>query len=190
VFVARTDVRFRDVSDGLSSTIMVAEVATDLGESNVRTRNNENVGTVEVQDQPTACRDEIDPRRPRFWLATAGLLSRANEGRGFRWANGNGLFTGCNTILPPNNELCVRFGPTGWGILPPSSQHPGGVHCLLADGSVTFLTDSIDAGDPNVGTVRLGGAGRRVAGSESPYGLWGALGTKASQEAIDGWGDQ
>ncbi len=89
-----------------------------------------------------------------------------------------------NTILPPNAEVCVRFGPTGLGILPPSSQHPGGMHCLMSDGAVAFITDSIDAGDSSNGTVRLGGTANRVPGSESPYGLWGALGTKASRETV------
>ena len=172
VFVARTEVKFRDVLDGLANTIMAGEIATDLGDRNVRTRANENVGIAEVQDNPTACRDDIDPQRPRFWLASAAGLSQESEGRGFRWSNGNGIFTGMNTILPPNSELCVRFGPTGLGVLPPSSQHHGGTHCLIADGAVAFVSDSIDSGDTGNGTVRLGGDGNRAPGSASPYGLW------------------
>lgn len=184
VFVARTDVRFRDILDGLSNTVMTGEIATDLGDRNVRTRVNENVGTTEVQDNPKACRDDIDPARAKFWGPSVDLFSRDSEGRGFRWANGNGVFTGVNTILPPNAEVCVRFGPTGLGILPPSSQHPGGVHVTMTDGAVRFVSDSIEAGDSNSGTVRLGGSGSRVPGSPSPYGLWGALGSKGNRETI------
>ena len=182
VFVARTAVKLRDILDGLAHTIMAGEITTDLGDRDVRTRPNENVGTREVQDSPVACRDDIDPARPKFWLPSLNVLSSENEGRGFRWANGNGTFTGMNTILPPNAEVCVRFGPTGLGLLPPSSQHPGGAHCLMADGAVVFITDSIESGNPTEGTVRLGGKGSRAPGSRSPYGLWGALGTKASRE--------
>ena len=185
VFVARTDVRFRDVLDGLANTIAVGEIATDLGSRDIRTAPNENVGLLEVQDDPTACRDDIDPERPRFWRTTIDIRSRQNEGRGFRWANGNGIFSGMNTILPPNREVCVRWGPTGLGILPPSSQHPGGCHLLMADGAVVFLTDSIDAGDSSVGTVTLWKTGVRSPGQRSPYGLWGAMGTRGNKEAIE-----
>jgi type II secretory pathway pseudopilin PulG len=185
VFVARTKVKFRDLRDGLAKTIMAGEIATDLGDRDIRTRMNEQVGTAEVQDNPAACRDDIDPDRPRFWLAMADLGSADQEGRGYRWANGNGVFSSMNTIVPPNRELCVRFGPTGLGVLPPSSRHPGGCHVLMSDGAVVFVTDSIDSGDSTNGTVRLGGEGSRAPGSESPFGVWGAMGTKASGEVVD-----
>ena len=164
---------------------MAGELATDLGDRDSRTQMNERVGTTEVQNNPLACRDELDPERPQFWLRDVNLRSRDNEGRGYRWANGNGVFSSINTILPPNSEVCVRFGPTGFGILPPSSRHQGGCHVLMADGAVVFITDSIEAGDSTIGTVRRNGVGPRAAGSISPYGLWGALGTKASREVIE-----
>ncbi len=183
VFVARTPVGFRDILDGLSNTIAMGEIATDLGDRNISTRMNENFGGVNVsQDNPLACRIDIDQTRPRFWNPGKNLFSRDNEGRGYRWANGYGVFTAVNTILPPNTELCIPFGPTGIGIMPPSSRHQGGCHVLMADGAVTFITDSIEAGNSANGTVRLGGTGNRAPGSPSPYGLWGALGTKASSE--------
>ncbi len=55
---------------------------------------------------------------------------------------------------PPasNAEVCVRFGPTGLGILLASRRHPGDAHCWMSDGAVAFITESIDAGDSINGT--------------------------------------
>ncbi len=55
----------------------------------------------------------------------------------------------------------------------------------MGDGAVVFITDSIEAGSRNQGDVWSGGTGNRVPGSESPHGLWGALGTRASSETIE-----
>jgi hypothetical protein len=54
----------------------------------------------------------------------------------------------------------------------------------MADGAVIFITDSIEAGDIHHGNVWLNGSGASIPGSASPYGLWGALGTRASRERI------
>jgi prepilin-type processing-associated H-X9-DG protein len=93
-----------------------------------------------------------------------------------------------NTILPPNREICLAGGDAGIGMLPPSSRHPGGVHIATADGAVRFVTDSIDTnqqkGADALAPVIRGGEGARAPGSKSPYGLWGALGTRANQESI------
>ena len=72
------------------------------------------------------------------------------------------------------------------GVLPPSSRHQGGVHVLMADGAVKFITDSIEAGNSKAPPVRHDGWVINPAGSKSPYGLWGALGTRANKELIDG----
>jgi hypothetical protein len=59
----------------------------------------------------------------------------------------------------------------------------------MSDGAVTFITDSIESGDQNhVPYGRDNGDGLGAnggAGRESPYGLWGALGTKAGRETIE-----
>jgi hypothetical protein len=57
----------------------------------------------------------------------------------------------------------------------------------MADGAVVFITDSIEAGDQTIvpyGDSRAGNP-NMLAGRESPYGLWGALGTKACSETVE-----
>lgn len=79
-----------------------------------------------------------------------------------------------NTILPPNGPVCAADGQS-IGIQPPRSRHDGGVNVTFADGSTRFITDTIDTGS------RVGER-TSVTGGPSPYGVWGALGTRASAD--------
>ena len=130
-----------------------------------------------------------------------GLESR----RGFKWANGNHMHTGVNTILQPNAPSWCD-GNTDAGtddtrrsemIVSAGSRHQGGVHVMMGDGAIKFIAESIDAGDSGIPTIHYepGSISDRpgpnnqnrevpVAGSESPYGVWGAMGTRKSKEVI------
>lgn len=196
VFVARRDMRFRDILDGLANTVMCGEIATDLGDRDVRTIPAIRNGTANVRDEPDLCQHDglVSPVRPRFWSdgsdgGAAPTLGGAAEGRGYRWADAGTVWTDFNTILPPNRELCLGGGSTAGvgapGVASISSRHQGGAQILMSDGAVIFITDSIEAGDVHHGNVWLNGTGKSVPGSPSPYGLWGALGTRASGETIE-----
>ncbi len=183
-FVNRTQTRFRDFLDGLSNTIMCGEITTSLADMDVRTRAAE-APTSFSTDEPQFCVQWLDPERPRFWGPTAVLSNTIYE-RGYMWASAQHLNTAMNTIRPPNRELCMnRQAFWTHGNLPASSQHQGGAHVLMGDGAVIFMTDSVEAGDQNAVPVWSGGAGGARPGSKSPYGLWGALGTKASKEQVE-----
>ncbi len=187
LFVPRVVTRMSDVTDGLSYTIMLGELATDLGDVSARTEPVP-VGNEEdrLRDKPLWALESgnIDPERPEFWasIGMQGVLQGDRSmRRGFRWADGMPLYTAFNTILPPNRELVLQDdSDDSTGLLPPSSRHQGGAHVALADTSVRFINDSIDTGDLSQPTVYLGSD--NSAGSESPYGIWGALGTRASAE--------
>jgi len=199
-FMQRKRTKFRDVIDGLSNTIMAGEIATDLGDLDIRTsvqqngagHTNETGGNAFGQaGDNTSCQTFINPQRPQFWnvAATGGAIFpssagvESEQGRGFKWAYHRGIFGCMNTILPPNSELCVALNTVSAGLLPPSSRHQGGVHVLMGDGAVKFITDSIEAG--NQTSAHVGNeAGFLPAGSQSPFGLWGSLGTRASKEVI------
>ena len=55
----------------------------------------------------------------------------------------------------------------------------------MGDGAVKFITDSIEAGNSRDQVVYFHNAMLQAnVGGQSPFGLWGALGTKASKEII------
>ena len=193
MFAPRTQTRFRDTLDGLSNTIMGGEIATDLGDRDKRTISLNSPAN--LHNMPRRCvRDNlIDPERPQFWVATLkqatsggestnnNWLERESHARGFRWADGQTPFSAITTIRPPNAELCANSNFSSEMIAPPSSRHQGGVHVLMGDGAVKFITDSIEAGNQDATMIHW----NENPGGASPYGLWGALGSRAAKEVID-----
>ena len=57
-----------------------------------------------------------------------------------------------------------------------SSFHTGGAQIGMADGSVHFVSQSIDTGNQSVDDIQ------DPAGRPSPYGVWGALGSRSAGE--------
>ena len=184
MFVPREYMKFRDVLDGLSNTIMGGELNTDLGDNGITTRVAQRGGII---NNPSLCADQIDPERPKFWISTTDFAgNNAELQRGLKWMNGMAVNVGINTILPPNSEVCSNGNNTFTiGIYGPSSRHVGGAHILMGDGAVIFITDSIEAGNTSEGNVKWNGTGKQSPGQRSPYGLWGSLGTRANGEIIE-----
>lgn len=198
-FKARADTYFRDVLDGLSNTIAMGEIPTDLGDQDIRTHGKADIGGpasgrgtgqgIREAGQALSCRTFIDPQRPQFWSSGTNV-GNAEQKRGYKWASGRPLYGQMNTILPPNKEICIAKGAGARlnyhgnaMIAPPGSRHQGGCHVLMGDGAVKFITDSIEAGNEQSAQVHLSSV--VPPGSMSPFGLWGSLGTSASKETIE-----
>ena len=176
--------RFRDCTDGLSNTLLMGEIAASGGRREVR--GNTIMGLAGIVDDPEICLKSVDPNRPRFYPGTAVL-----EPRGQRWADAAPTFSGFSTVLPPNSPSCAEIPDAGvhanWfgGIFSAGSYHPGGVNVAMADGSVRFITESIDSKSSGRSqrSVYRGNSENRP-GSKSPYGVWGAMGTRAGAEVV------
>jgi len=57
----------------------------------------------------------------------------------------------------------------------------------MLDGSVRFINDNIDSGDPTMTvqqTSQYGGGNPQEYMGPSPYGVWGAMGTTRSGDAV------
>jgi prepilin-type N-terminal cleavage/methylation domain-containing protein/prepilin-type processing-associated H-X9-DG protein len=200
VFRNRVFTKFRDIKDGLSNTIMAGE--NIVGDRTWRAAATMIELDNAVWDQPPSyARQFLDPKRPAYINTdpnNGGLRpnggkpeydGNANHQRGRRWPDGRPMYATFQTILPPNSYNIQRWHGGG-GAFCASSYHQGGAHVLMADGAVIFITDSIEAGNQdqvpygrndNVNGIPI----NSQAGRESPYGLWGALGTRASNETVE-----
>ncbi|MDA8743852.1 DUF1559 domain-containing protein [Rubripirellula amarantea] len=189
IFVPRQVTRLKDIDDGRSQTILLGEIATGLSDGDWRTTPaiaSLVDSSASLRDQPNMAETSslVDPERPNFWndeVQLAKSLSQLGQQRGYRWADGMPLYTSFQAISAPNFGIILDENrDDSDGVLPSSSRHEGGVHVCLADGAVRFVTDSIDAGNPSAKTVYPGSY--PDVNPPSPYGLWGALGTRGSSE--------
>ncbi|MFO7905708.1 MAG: DUF1559 domain-containing protein [Planctomycetota bacterium] len=185
IFGFRTSTRFQDIHDGTSNTIALSERCFSQEPGQVIGNIAVDYSITGLRENPSSCYTSVGPSGTYYGVPFTRRL-------GLSWANGNPYFSGHNTILPPNSPSCA---PSSWagngGILPPTSRHPGGVHAAFADGSVHFITETIDAGDLTSPVPLTGGAPDAGGGhgyytearfGGSPYGVWGALGSKSAGE--------
>jgi prepilin-type N-terminal cleavage/methylation domain-containing protein/prepilin-type processing-associated H-X9-DG protein len=154
IFYYLSQVGIRDMTDGTSQTILFSEKLRGAGIPNPRTDMLTMPNTATLDDTNNTCQG-LNP-------ATATPLTSK---QGASWVMGEMCCTTYNHVSLPNGTSCAGVGFTG-GMrnmamdIPPSSNHSGGVNALFGDGSVHFITSSID------------------------LNTWRALGTRAGGEVI------
>jgi prepilin-type N-terminal cleavage/methylation domain-containing protein len=157
--------KFRDMTDGSSNTLVISESL--LG------NQQDGVGSVSDPDRQMARYNGggmgapgdgfTGPPGQNPDIAAAAAAAQNFDGRGrSSWIWGREHMTTFNTYMSPNNTVPdVHRNGLGW--FSARSKHVGGVHSGLGDGSVRFVSDSIDAS------------------------TWQALGTKNVGEIIGEW---
>ncbi len=130
VIYGNSRVRVGDVTDGTSNTLVLSEITPGLP-------------NVQQDNQYTTC------------LAGGSTWSgmTAYEPVGYNWLYANGMQSwSFTTLLKPNDPIyklqgglwCVQspwVGPAQFGA---RSDHVGGVHTLLCDGAVRFISENVD----------------------------------------------
>lgn len=182
VFGYRRCMKFAEITDGTSNTAMMSERISHEGNKcgggsapgtpaqveHVQGTANPVSG---LRGSPNVCYAVSDGR---YFVSGTSCHSWS----GYKWSYGWPSVTGFNTVLPPNAPSCTEGG--SWTshvhqVIPPTSRHPGGVNLLVCDGSVRFISETIDTGNTGLPEVSAG---------ESPYGVWGRIGSKAGGETV------
>jgi len=173
IFGLRIGCRIAEITDGTSNTVLMSErLKADFGlttvvANQIQTGLGTATSITNLANQPNLC-----------LTTTSGSFFNAGQvvkGRfGTLWTDGQAERVGITTVLAPNKPSCTDDANVNADsvnvIIPPSSRHTGGVNVAFADGSVRFMTDSIDCG--NLGVVQ-------PASGPSNYGVWGSLGSKS-----------
>lgn len=149
VFVAELDmphgIRPSEISDGLSTTVAMAEILHGRIENGRGTGDRlRTVWETPVNFAPTDSLDafanycdSIPPNAPAYgWVGSPF--------RGIPWLHDDrrsGLY---NHALTPNRPSCTNGTHVPTGIYTSTSAHPGGVNVLFADGHVTFVSHALD----------------------------------------------
>ena len=177
--------------DGTTTTILMAEGSRFEGTNSFKGLATWGRGSL-MSTPYTACWTEVeDTNNPGFYKetgvdlhpsATADAATRSDGNRGARWNDGRPQFTAFITMFPPNGPSCASdlLGQPGQ-IMTATSEHSGGVQVVMADGSVKFISETIEVGD-----ARRDQPVKTGTHAGSPYGVWGALGTRGSGELVDG----
>jgi hypothetical protein len=138
VFYFLSRVRPGDVIDGLSNTIFFSEKIRGQGTPNPRSDLFIIPHQTSLDGTYNAC-NSLNPN-------TATPLSSK---WGYSWVMGENCCTQYNHVATPNRNSCGGTGFPGSMTnmamqVTANSRHTGGVQCLLGDGSLKFISDSID----------------------------------------------
>ena len=176
VFSSQLCTKIGEITDGTSNTIVLSEhLKADLGLSTVAANQVKNAHGLATSVAAIVTTPGICLTQSAGQYFRAGVVVKARFGA--LWTDGQPERVGFTTVLGPNAPGCANDNngnaDSVSSLLPPSSNHTGGVNGAFADGSVRFVSNSVDTGNLTAPNPTSG---------QSPYGVWGALGSKSGGE--------
>ncbi|MFH5804611.1 DUF1559 domain-containing protein [Alienimonas sp. DA493] len=186
-WVRQQSLGLRDLRDGTVNTILMGEIGIADGNQQFQSAYKVAVSGMTLDGSgPSnigdACVQGVaNPAEPGFYSNGNVVAGGTNRGRGARWSGAYAPVAGFHTVVPPNGPSCSTGGDSGAalnadGVFAAGSYHTGGAQFVFGDGSVTFISETVDNGDVN--------AAHKTSG-KSNYGTWGALGTRNGGEVTD-----
>ena len=142
-------IRFRDITDGTTNTCAFSERLVTDGNNGVSNPDSDvflaTTNPMTQDEAITLC----------YQVDVTNLANQFPIFMGAPWINGQHCYLHVDV---PNHRSCGFF-PTK-ATMPPSSRHEGGVHSMLCDASVRFISENID------------------------LHIWRGLGTRAGREVL------
>jgi prepilin-type N-terminal cleavage/methylation domain-containing protein/prepilin-type processing-associated H-X9-DG protein len=140
--------RLAQFTDGLSNTMVFAE--TQIDHHQLRKCNSNAGMTPFTFPDPSQSVALIQSMAPPACSESA----QAHQ----KWGNGKVFFNGVTTALTPNTKVLLPGDPNSYDLvthdenqggatfaaLTADSYHPGGVNCLMGDGSVRYVKDAVN----------------------------------------------
>ena len=178
------------ITDGTSNTVAYSELCT----ANAQGTNNVKGGIVNLSTAEVVIpRNILNAVSPSDRNILTGTMCTFQRGQCY--AEGCVSITGFQTICPPNAPSARNYASgqsqAGWGygICSAQSYHSGGVNAAMVDGSVRFVSETIDCGDMDANvngsnySTMSASHGKEFSG-KSPFGVWGAMGSIDGGETV------
>jgi hypothetical protein len=178
------------IIDGTSHTFAISETGitepslTDFSGRSIKYAITNGVASLGTTSMTANCMGTIDPNDRKLVKSTvygtANVANTHNARRGYTLYSAAVFITGFTAMLPPNTPHCAFNGTatTGsWGVFSANSYHVGGENAVMFDGSVHFISDTINAVSSG-----LTNPPKQIDEGASQFGVWGALGSICSGE--------